>query len=130
MSEETPEEARDRRYGGRRTPMPDWNLNHLAAILGTTGVSLGRYLMGERYPNVEMMKRFEVLFGWKASEQIDLIPYPFDYEDMRYAMVMRQVINEWKLANPRTEPAGSLKSRFPSKYEDPWGHKARRGEQE
>lgn len=114
------------RAGARiRTPPREWNYNMLAVLLGTTGQTFGRYMNGLAYPSVEIMKKFEVLFGWPASQQIDLIP-PFGEEmDLRYATVMRSVVNEWAVANPRTVPAAALRSVFPTKFDDPFGWKAK-----
>ena len=107
-----------------RTPPGQWNITMLATILGTSGVAMGRYLNGERYPEVKMIKKLEILLGWKAQDQMDLIPLAG--QDLRYSMKLRQELEEWKGQNPRTVPAARLVSRFPSRLEDPFRHKAAR----
>ena len=95
----------------------------LGILLGTNGVSLGRSLNAKNSPSVEIITKIEALFGWPASEQIDLIP--LRSSDLRYSMVLHQVLEEWKRANPRTTPAAELRSAFDTKYSDPFGWKAK-----
>lgn len=90
----------------------EWTVSMIAIILGTTARAMYRYLSGERYPEVRMMKRFEELFGWPATEQVALVPWA-GY-DLRYSMVLRMVMEDWKHNNPRTEVRGRLKCRFDS----------------
>jgi hypothetical protein len=104
------------------TPPGEWNIVMIAKILGTTGVSVGRYLSGERYPEVNMIKKLEILLGWKAQDQVDLIP--LTGSDLAYSMKLRKELEEWKIQNPRTVPAARLVSRFPSRYADPFGREA------
>lgn len=112
--DETPEEARRRIHGSRRTDMPHWNTDHLAAILGLSGQALGRLLNGVRYPSLDTVKKFELIFGWKATEQVDLIRAKWEEPDLRYGMVLHQVIEEWKRDNPRTLPAADLRCLVPA----------------
>jgi hypothetical protein len=109
----------------KRTPMGEWNLNMLGKILGTSGVAMGRYVNGTQYPEVGMVKKLEVMLGWKAQDQLDLMPLVGI--DLRYSMKLRKELEQWKDQNPRTTPAADLRSMFPSKYEDPWGWKAKEG---
>lgn len=125
------EEPKPKRQGGfnpnrqhhNRTPPGEWNLNMIGKLLGTSGVAMGRYVNGLSYPETIMIKKLEVLLGWKAQDQLDLIPIVG--KDLRYSMVLRQELEEWKDQNPRTVPAAGLRSRFPSKYDDPFSWKAR-----
>jgi len=95
----------------------EWAHTHLAQLFGTSNVALGRYLNGLSYPTVGMMQKFEIVLGWPAREQIDLIPPYWTWPDqpvssqykpqgqptdLRYAMKLRQVLNEWQESNPRT----------------------------
>lgn len=89
-----------------------WSVSQISVVLGCTGRSMWRYLNGERYPEVRLMKRFEALFGWPAREQVDLIPV--DGYDMRYSMVLRQVMDDWRYNNPRTVPSGELRCLYDS----------------
>jgi hypothetical protein len=98
--------------GKLRTPDGEWTTSQISVILGCTGRAMWRYLSGERYPEVRMMKRFEALFGWPARDQIELIPVA-GY-DLRYSMVLREVIEDWKHNNPRTQPSGELRCLFDS----------------
>lgn len=95
-----------------RTPEGEWTDSMISVLLGTTARSLYRYLNGERYPEVRMMKRFEHMLHWSASEQVELVPM-YGY-DLRYSMVLRMVIEDWKVNNPRTLPSSKLRSLFES----------------
>lgn len=98
--------------GRLRTPDGAWTVSQLAMVLGTTARAMYRYLSGERYPEVRMMKRFEALFGWPATEQVQLVPVA-GY-DLRYSMVLRQVMDDWTHNNPRTQPSGDLRCLYDS----------------
>lgn len=98
--------------GVLRTPDGEWTTSMVATVLGTNAKTLARWLHGERYPEVRMMKRIEQLFDWDCAEQVKLIPM-YGY-DMRYSMVLQMVMDDWKLNNPRTLPSGQLRSRFDS----------------
>lgn len=102
----------------RHTAPGAWGQTHLAQLFGTSNVMIGRYLNGLSYPTVGMMQKFDIVFGWPVAEQIVLIP-PYwtwpaqpqstkyksqeDPTDLRYAMKLQQVLNEWAVANPRTK---------------------------
>lgn len=99
--------------------MPYWGNTHLGPLLGTTNVMIGRYLNGLSYPTLQMMQKFEVVFGWPLAEQVVLIPYYWEWPaqriggiggegqedptDLRFAMKLGQIIREWGEANPRTQ---------------------------
>lgn len=85
-----------------KTKPNEWGQHQLAALLGIAEQRLGRPLAGLEYPSLHTMQKFEVVFGWPVSEQVALIPYLWEEPDLRYAMVLRQVINDWKANNPRT----------------------------
>jgi len=85
----------------------EWTASMIATLLGTNKRSFMHYLTAERYPEVRIMKRIELLFGWPASEQVALVPLA-GY-DMRYAMVLKQVMEDWKYNNPRTTLRQDLK---------------------
>lgn len=89
----------------------EWTNVMLAVVLGTNAKTLGHYLNGERYPEVRMMLRFERLFHWDIAEQVKLVPL-VGY-DLRYSMVLRMVVEDWKHNNPRTQRRQELKSLFP-----------------
>lgn len=104
--------------------MPQWGNTHLAYLLGTTNVMVGRYLNGLSYPTLQMMQKFEVVFGWPVTEQVEFIPYFWhwpeqreggmggrqqDPTDLRYAMKLEQIIREWTEANPRTLPIQEIR---------------------
>jgi len=105
-----------------KTPMPYWGQTHLANLLGTKNVMLSRYLNGLSYPTLQMMQKFEIVFGWPITEQTPLIPYYWqwpdqsqigrpqqDPTDLRYAMKLEQIIREWTEANPRTQPIQEIR---------------------
>lgn len=98
--------------GELRTKDGEWTVSQLAVLLGTTSRAIYRYLSGERYPEVRMMKRFEALFGWPAVEQVQLVPVA-GY-DLRYSMVLRQVMNDWTYNNPRTKTSNQLRCLYDS----------------
>jgi len=115
----------------KRLASPEWTTEQIARILGMHNVVLGRFINGVGYPEVQTMKKFEYLFGWPCSEQIDLIPFlgattGRQKKDLRYSMVLRQVIEDWKHNNPRTTPAAELQSLVPHKHRDPFGQNARK----
>lgn len=95
---------------GRRQA-PGWTNNQLAMILATRAHTVARWRTGERYPDVRALLRIELLLGWPAAEQIVLIP-PVG-NDLRYAMVLNEVLKEWMIANPRAVPATELRSGTP-----------------
>lgn len=106
--------------GVRKTPRNEWALNHLAAILGTHAQPVGRYVNGLSYPQLQMMQKIEIVFGWPVREQVDLIPPYWEWPlqddrvnvqptDLRYGMKLRQVMQEWGEANPRTEKTKDLR---------------------
>lgn len=99
--------------GARPGPGPhksfDWSYAQLAAIMGSSSASLSRYLTGTQYPqNLRTLQNIERTFGWLVVEQVQLIPH--SGHDMRYAMVLRQVLNEWAEANPRTVHSEELRA--------------------
>jgi len=89
-----------------KTKPGDWGQHQLAALLGISEQRFGKTLAGLEYPNFHTMQKFEVVFGWPVKEQVQLIPYLWEWEpgdrDLRYAMVLNQHIQDWKLDNPRT----------------------------
>lgn len=110
-----------------RTPLPLWANIHFARILGISNVVLGQYLNGLSYPPVKTMQKFEVVMGWPVREQVDLIPYYWDWPDagrygddrnpkpqqdptdLRYSIMLGKVLREWADANPRTESIADLR---------------------
>ncbi len=98
--------------GQPRTPDGAWTVSQVAVVLGATAKSLSRWLHGERYPEVRMMKRIEELFDWDCAEQVKLIP--MRGYDLRYSMVLQQAMDDWKFNNPRTQMSGELRSMFDS----------------
>lgn len=114
------------KFASRRTPNGEWNLDMIARLLGTSAVTFGRHVNGLQYPNLRMIKKLEILLGWKAQDQLDLIP--LHGNDLRYSMVLRMELEEWKTQNPRTVGAADLRSLFPSREEDPFGWKAKEAE--
>jgi transcriptional regulator with XRE-family HTH domain len=69
-----------------------WRTEDVAAQLGTTKASIGRYLTGERYPTLKVMRKIEREFGWKVINQIDLMPD--EGHDQLYGMALLQILNE------------------------------------
>lgn len=108
----------------RKTPMPYWGNTHLGPLVGTTNVMFGRYLNGLSYPTLQMMQKFEVVFGWPIADQVQYIPYYWfwpeqrvggigglqqDATDLRYGMKLKQILQEWGEANPRTQRVQDIK---------------------
>ena len=98
-----------------KTPPGRWGQHQFAALLGTSGPAWGRYLSGQSYPTLQMMQKIEIVLGWPVRDQVELIPRFWegpvqgsgrvptgDPTDLRYAMKLKQVVNEWADANPRT----------------------------
>jgi hypothetical protein len=106
-----------------KTPPGKWGLHQISALLGTSAPSWGRYLNGLSYPTLQMMQKIEVVMGWPVTEQVQLIPYYWEWPhqakgpgqvtpeptDLRYGMKLRQVANEWGEANPRTVESGAIR---------------------
>lgn len=94
----------------------EWSVSLLATLFGISAAAMGRYLHGLSYPTVQMIQKFEVVLGWPAAEQFALIPpywtWPRQFNsnggvqeepvDQRYGMKLRQILQEWADANPRT----------------------------
>lgn len=102
----------------------EWGNSHLGNLFGTQGHAIGRYLNGQSYPTVPMIQKFDIVLGWPAAEQFDLIPPYWTWpdqptsttytattvsEDLRYAMKLKQVLTEWCEANPRTQPLSQIR---------------------
>lgn len=87
----------------------------LASLFGLSGQALGRYLNAQSYPTLQTIQKFEIVLGWPAAEQVQLIPPYWEWplqggqvgtkrgepRDLRYSMKLRQVVREWAEANPR-----------------------------
>lgn len=98
----------------------EWALTQLAALLGTNGPSLGRYVNGLSYPTLQMMQKFEYVFGWPIAEQAELIPPYWEWPpqqdrvdvqatDTRYGYKLRKIMKEWAEANPRTVKSADVR---------------------
>lgn len=103
--------------GKGRKAAAGWTNAQLGKLLSVRQQSIGLWTSGEQYPTTKNLKKIEAVFGWPASEQIDLIP--LEGRDLRYGMVLNKVLNEWKAANPRTvrahEVQAVVKSNAPRK---------------
>lgn len=86
---------------------PGWSNTQLAMILNIRPQTMGRWRNGLKYPDLGGLKKIEQIFGWPASEQIDLIP--MGDPDLRWSMLFNKVLNEWIEANPRDLPMDELK---------------------
>jgi hypothetical protein len=95
-------------------------MTQLASLLGTNSPSLGRYVNGLSYPTLQMMQKFEYVFGWPIAEQVELIPPYWEWPpqigraevqatDMRYGYKLRKIMKEWAEANPRTVKSGDVR---------------------
>jgi hypothetical protein len=85
-----------------------WSHYQLGLILGIQGSVISRWRNGLQYPNVSQMKKIEAVFGWPASEQIDLLPLMSSEKDPRWSLVFNDILREWMDANPRTTPTDEL----------------------
>lgn len=107
-----------------KTPAGKWSINMLSALFGLSGAGVGRYLNSLAYPTLQSMQKFEAVLGWPVSEQVQLIPPYWEWPvqnnskggprrgeptDLRYGMKLRQVIQEWTEANPRTEVGSRIR---------------------
>lgn len=98
------------------TPPGRWGQNHIAILLGVAPAQWSRILNGQVYPaRLVLIQKIETVFGWPASEQVKLIPPYWEWPmqdghgleasepvDLRYAIKLSRVVNEWMDANPRT----------------------------
>jgi transcriptional regulator with XRE-family HTH domain len=103
------ETPRRRSRGKARSLDTGWSNHQLGMILGIDPSMISRLRNGLHYPNVAQMKKFEAVFGWPASEQIDLLPLMLSDPDMRWSLVFNDILREWIDANPRTTPTDDLK---------------------
>jgi hypothetical protein len=106
-----------------KTKPHEWSRSLLGTLFGISQSALCRYLDGQAYPSVQMIQKFEIVLGWPAAEQFDLIPpyweWPTQFNgrggvqgeptDLRYGMKLGQVLREWTEANPRTVPSGGVR---------------------
>jgi hypothetical protein len=104
----------------QKTPPGKWSQQNIAALFGLSAPNFGRYLNGLSYPTLQSMQKFEVVMGWPVHEQVQLIPPYWEWPiqnnragkeptDWRYGMKLRQVVQEWAEANPRTVKSGEIR---------------------
>lgn len=93
-------------YARGRAAAQGWTNYQLAKILGVRAPTVSRLRNGLLYPNVSQMKKIEMIFGWSAAEQIDLMP--LTGQDLRWSMVFNEILKEWMIANPRTVSVDDL----------------------
>lgn len=98
-----------------KTPKGRWAQHHIATILGLQPTSWSKLLNGQIYPaRLQTMQKIEFVFGWPVSEQVQLIPPYWEWPDqpasgkpggepvdLRYAIKLARVVQEWSDANPR-----------------------------
>jgi len=96
------------RNKGGRPRASTWTQSMLAMLVGTRQEHLGRWLSGQRYPELRAMQRIEQIFEWPVVEQVQLIPH--EGYDSRYGMVLRQHINDWVQDHPEVPEARSVRS--------------------
>jgi transcriptional regulator with XRE-family HTH domain len=120
-----------------KTPPGKWSTNMFGMLFGITGSALARYLHGQSYPTLQTLQKFEAVLGWPVSEQVQLIPPHWDWPiqnggpgagrgeptDYRYGMKLRQVLQEWGDANPRTVLSNEVRQHpaIPSRAGTPRG---------
>lgn len=56
-------------------------------------ITVSNWLNGDRYPMPQTMKKIEQAIGWKAVEQIELIPA--EGMDMAYGIGLRRALNRY-----------------------------------
>jgi hypothetical protein len=92
----TPRDRTGPRKGGGWTP------TYVANHLGVLPANVSRWLSGDRYPEVRTMLKFQQLWGWKASKQVNLIPlqgYNTDYAD-----ALREVLDRTYPVKEKKKP--------------------------
>lgn len=72
-------------------PTHGWTNQRVALDLGATALSVGRYLNGDRYPDIRMMHKIHSVFNWPPRDQVDLVPA--HGHNTSWAMVFRDVLN-------------------------------------
>lgn len=82
-----------------------WTVHEVAWVLGVAPNTVWRWLSGEHYPTVQMLRRIQDKFGWPAADQFEHIPSAG--HDVRYGMMFRKVLNE--LTEDLPEPPQSAK---------------------
>jgi hypothetical protein len=93
-------------WGKGRKAAPGWTNYQLGLIVGVRSTTISRWRNGLLYPDVAGLKKIEAIFGWRAAEQIDLVPLAG--KDLRWSMVFNEVLKEWMIANPRTVSVDDL----------------------
>ena len=117
----------------------EWSTSLLATLFGISKSAMGRYINGQTYPTVQMIQKFEIVLGWPAAEQFELIPpywtWPTQFNgngsiqgeptDMRYGMKLNQILHEWAAANPRTVSSLEVRQHpsIPQRAGEPRGKK-------
>jgi hypothetical protein len=96
------------RNKGGRPKSETWTLSMLAMLVGVRSPQMGRWLSGQRYPDLKALQRIEKIFEWPVREQVDLIPH--EGYDTRYGMVLWQHISDWMLDHPEIPPATEVRS--------------------
>lgn len=107
----------DRRFkvDGRRAT--GWSDYQLSRIVGVSRPTVTRWRNATLYPDIRTIKKIEVVFGWPAAQQIDLIP--MTGYDMRWSMVFNEVLKEWTDATPREADVDSLENLARTRGLDP-----------
>jgi len=86
MSPRVPEPVEKRKLKNK------WTVHEVAWVLGVAPNTVWRWLSGEHYPTVQMMRRIQTKFHWSAADQFELIPD--EGHDVRYGMMFRKILNE------------------------------------
>ena len=98
-------DKRHEKRDGRRAT--GWSDYQLSMVLGVSRPTMSRWRGGLLYPDIRTIKKIEKVFGWKAAEQIELIPIA-GY-DSRWSIVFNAVLVEWIEATPRDLPADDIR---------------------
>ena len=65
-----------------------------AMRLGLDSITVLRYVTGQQYPKLPMVRRIEDEFGWSVEEQVRLLPADPSARDLGYGMVLAEVMKE------------------------------------
>lgn len=70
-----------------------WTAAEAGREIGVADITVYKWLNGQSYPLAQTMRRIEQTIGWKATEQVLLIPV--EGMNMAYGVGLRRALNRY-----------------------------------
>ena len=70
-----------------------WTAAEAGKEIGVADITVYKWLNGTTYPMPQTMRRIEQQIGWKATEQIMLIPV--EGQNLAYGIGLRRALNRY-----------------------------------